>query len=108
MEGQGAFDLTQNRTFLFELAKGEREHHVALQVSNLIFALLLFECHAYIVSSGGDHGQMLSLQDGLVYLETREQNELRARALIANFERNRMALPSWVNEMVARYQELGH
>jgi len=102
----GDLDLVENRTFVFEFDAGEeRDGRLGLQISNLVFALLLLRCHAYLVSSKSTEGQMLSLQDGFVYLATREQNELKARVLIASYERNPTGSPKWVNEIVARYQK---
>jgi hypothetical protein len=104
-DGRGKVDLVENRTFLFEFGAGnDRAGRVELQVSNLVFALLLLECHAYLVSSNSTEGQMLSVQDGFAYLETREQNELKARLLIANYERNPIGYPNWVNEIIGRHQ----
>lgn len=101
----GDVDLVENRTFVFKFDAGEEcDGRLCLQVSNLVFALLLFRCHAYLVSSKSIEGQMLSLQDGFAYLATREQNELKARALISNYERNPTRHPKWVIEIVARYQ----
>jgi len=99
-------DFSRNRTFLIESGDAEDgDAGTELRLSNLIFTLLLLEHHAYLVSSNSLDGQMLSLQDGLAYLQTREQNQLKARMLLADFERNPMGNPKWLNEVVARYQD---
>jgi len=98
---------TENRNFFFEFGK-ERyfDDNQELLISNLIYVLLLFESHAYVVSSKGTAGQRLGIQDGYVYFSSRDRSDiLKAEALIKKFENNPSASPKWVSEIVAAHQE---
>lgn len=98
--------LVENRTFLFEFGQGKVVDGIAeLLLSNLIFALLFIEGHAHIVSSNSDAGQSIALQDGYVYLSSREEGISGASILLEQIEREPLKLAAWALEIVADGQE---
>lgn len=61
-------NLSENRTFLFDFGIGEKEDFQTEAVfSHLIYLMLVYEAHCYFLSSGGDVGEMISVQDGTIY-----------------------------------------
>jgi hypothetical protein len=100
-------DINQigSRTFLFEFGSNERiNQSTDLLIANLIYVLLLFELHGYVVSSKS-HGKILGLQDGFVYFSSRESGVSGAEILIKDFERNPTLYPRWIADIIAAGQE---
>jgi hypothetical protein len=79
-------DMTCVRTVLFKFVGSEQEKNAQeLLLTNLIFSILLVEGHAYVVSSKSTEGQVLGLQDGIVYFSSRNTTA-SAHALVRAFE----------------------
>ena len=98
--------LIENRTFLFEFGKDENANQkTELLMANLIYLFLLFESHGYVVSSGGDTGQYLAIQDGFVYFYSNEKAIPSAKLLLENFERQPLMSPQWILDILIREQE---
>lgn len=76
-----------------------------LTVGNIIFALLLFKLHAHIVSSGGNAGVLLSIQDGFVYFSGTDSDTRRSESIVANFLANPCSYPVWIRDLAAAGQE---
>ncbi|SFG43780.1 hypothetical protein SAMN05518865_11256 [Duganella sp. CF458] len=103
---EGAERLSETRSLLFEFGASKRQDQkLELLIAQLIFIFLLFECHVHVVSSGSVAGQLLSIQDGFVYFQSREMNVQGAELLLDSFRRNPDLSPEWVGEIVAEDQE---
>lgn len=97
---------TQSRSFLIDRSSRDAPDVNDLVVANLIHALLLIEGFGYFVSSGGDQGQRLGVQDGVIYFVARNQKCIEdAKALLKEFENDPTSLPSWVTDLIAAGQE---
>jgi hypothetical protein len=71
---------------LFEFVKGA-DANEDLLLSNLVFLLLLFECHGQVVSSSCRDGKILSVQDGFVYFISHTNSDISdARMLLKQLE----------------------
>jgi hypothetical protein len=98
-------DLISQRSFIFEFTgEIESDSNVELIICNLIFAFLLFEGHAQVISSAAAAHRYISIQDGFAYLMSMN-DESAANSLIENFERSGGYSPDWVGAIVARAQE---
>lgn len=96
----------QNNTCLFEfrgeeLADGDTE----LLIANVIYLLLLFEGHGYLVSANSKSRECLSIQDGFIYFSSDEEGIAGAEALIQNFEAGPLIWPKWVAAMEIAAQD---
>lgn len=99
-------DVLRCRTFLFEFNKSDTENRIIdLQIANLIFAFLMFEAHAYITSSGSALGQLLAIQDRAVHFGSRDDSGSGAEILLRRFERDPLAAPTWVMDLVVETQK---
>lgn len=99
-------DVAENRTFLFEFGKSKSaDEKTELLISNLIYVFLLFESHGYVVSSGSSAGQLLGIQDGFVYLSSREHDISGAESLLKNFESKPLESPRWITEILVESQK---
>ncbi|MBI5041167.1 MAG: hypothetical protein HZB57_08215 [Gammaproteobacteria bacterium] len=98
-------DLTQSRTFLFEFGDDTEENENSeMVIAHLIYFFLLFECHGYVVSSGGD-GQILGVQDGYAIFISKDEDSFSAKRLLQKFEDRPEQYPEWVGCLVARRQQ---
>lgn len=97
----------ENRGFLFTFEGPDlvTDANTSLVVSNLMYVALLLKLHAYLVSSGSRNGEMIALQDGVVYLSSRHGDMSRADALIDAVKRHPSARPKWVLDLIAMRQE---
>jgi hypothetical protein len=83
-------DLAEVRSVLFQFSGPEQENNAQeLLVKNLIFAILLLEGHAYVVSSQSTDGQVLGLQDGVAYFLSRKSTS-SAEMLLQTFEQGKV------------------
>jgi len=94
--------VIQNNTCLFEfdgreLADGDTE----LLIANVIYLILLFEGHGYLVSANSKSRECLSVQDGFIYFSSDEKSVAGMEALIQNFEASPLVLPKWVLRLLA-------
>lgn len=90
--------------FRFEGDLSEKAN-TALIISHLVRALLDFEAHAYIASSGTTIPQCLGIQDGVVqFLHSSEAGLAEPRELVAAFQLNPRAYPQWVVDFIERDQ----
>ena len=107
--GEGIRDLNdrQNLGFLFvcdsrdPLATANKD----LVVANLMYVFLLFNLHAYVVSSDSRNGEMVGLHDGVVYLSSRSGAMVGADAMIDRLARQPSARPKWILDLIATHQE---
>jgi hypothetical protein len=61
-------NLVEHRTFLFDFGVGEKEDlQTEAVLSHLIYLMLIYEAHCYFLSSGSDAGEMIAVQDGMIY-----------------------------------------
>ncbi len=99
-------NLNADRTFLFEFGKSQSDDkNTEILISNLIYAFLLFECHAYFVSSNSCVGECLAIQDGYAYFSARDKDVCGAESLLRNFEQQPLASPQWIVEIISEGQE---
>ena len=99
--------LPAHRRFLFEYGHGEEaDSRTALLIANVVFALLLFEAHAYLVSANSTDGQLLGIQDGFAYFASTDKASASVELLLRNFERDPLRQPEWVMNIIARRQEV--
>jgi hypothetical protein len=102
----GDLNLAENRSFLFKFCEDESANEsTELLIANLIYVLLLFEGHGYVVSSGTDSGQLVGIQDGFVYFYSKRPDISGAKSLLKNFEENPLRSPQWINTIVGKWQE---
>jgi hypothetical protein len=100
------FSSTKRSAILFEFgADADQNANLELLVSDLVYAILLFEGHAYLTSSGSAGGECLGVQDGFLYFQARTADIPGAVSLIEQFRRDPMCTPQWVVDIVARDQE---
>lgn len=78
------------------LIEPSHESFSQLLISHLVFLLLLFEAHGHVVSSRSTDGQMISLEDGVVYLTSRNDDMSAASDCLGAFCRAPLSLPEWV------------
>jgi hypothetical protein len=94
------FNAIENRTIVFE-SSGEQTENIDLQISNVVFALLLFESHAYLVSSGSSKHERLGIQDGVIHLSSSRRTS--GGALDA-FKADPGRAPQWVIDLIVKDQ----
>lgn len=105
-EHSSALDQRPERAFLFEFDQAKRRNDdIELLIANLIFVLLLFGLHGYVVSSDDESGRILGIQDGFAYFGTREE-ECDISALASMFEAETVSPPQWVADIISERQEL--
>jgi hypothetical protein len=97
-------DLRDRRTFLFNFFNDD-DKKTELLVSNLIYLILLFECHGYVVSSGGNAGQILSFQDGFAYFSANDEEVFGAKFLLQQAIEEPLVAPEWIQEIIKNYQD---
>ncbi|MEW6370595.1 MAG: hypothetical protein AB1584_06635 [Pseudomonadota bacterium] len=92
------FCSEKQRTLLFEFDK-ENSDKINLLISHLVNLLLLFDCHAQVVSSGGTSGEILSVQDGYVYFLSRNAGGA-AQQIVKEAEMNPLIGPQWIQQII--------
>ena len=70
------------------------EQFMLVQLSNLIFLLIIFEAHAQVVSSESKSGDMIDIFDGTVLLSARRAFEL-TDSWLGDPNRAPLQLPQW-------------
>ena len=95
---QHKIDFADQRSFLFD-SKADKESSDLL-ISQLIFLLLLFEGHGYVVSSASQNGECLAIQDGFVYFSSNKLKVSDAKDLIKCFERDPLMAPQWIIKII--------
>lgn len=104
--GSGTPTPSDPKTLLFRFASDRTTNrNTELLIANLVYLFLLFECHAYIVSSNSHAGQRLGIQDGFVYFSARNEYLSGAKILLRIFERDPLMSPDWVREIIAEGQQ---
>lgn len=93
------------KSFFFDLSDASQKDRVELLISHLIFFLLLFEQHGYLVSRGSTNGELLGLQDGFVYFYSKNRDISGAQRLLSNFKNNPESYAEWASDIVAEAQE---
>lgn len=83
----------------------EENLRINLTVANLVFYFLLFELHAYIVSSESALFGHLSIHDGYSYFHAEEAGIKSAKSLLEKFEMNKRMSPDWVIARIIKHQE---
>lgn len=91
--------LANGSSYIFEFGADEQANfQQELVIANLIFAFLLFEAHAYLVSSESDQGQCLGMQDGFVYFSAYGEKVSGASQVLESFKLNPLTYPDWVSQ----------
>lgn len=89
------------QSILFEgTANANLDISAELTIARLIYLFLLFEQHAYVVSSASLNGQRLGVQDGVVYFESDVFYRPIADQLMRVFESAPLRLPSWMDRFL--------
>lgn len=95
-------DFTQTRTFIFEDTNVEERVQNQVVLAGIIYSLLAFDGHAYMVSSaGGNH--RLGIQDGFIHFEGDEDAVARGREVVNRFEDGDVAY--WQSDVEAAWQD---
>jgi hypothetical protein len=103
--GFADFNSVERPAILFEFGDDlSQNESLELLIANLVYATLLFEGHAYLVSSASAGGERLGVQDGFLYFQSRTQDASGAADLIERFRRDPTADPQWITEIVIRGQ----
>jgi hypothetical protein len=85
------------RTFLMETSRNTTLHaYENASLTNLIYTLLLFECHAYIISSESRNGERIGIQDGFAYYISRQNDFFDIENSMKHLQSNPLASPRWV------------
>lgn len=93
-------DLVNSRTFLFEFGVGETEDfQTEVVLAYLINLMLVYEAHCYVLSSGGAAGEMLAVQDGVVYFYGDDARLALAKTLLDEFAAMPNKVAPWVAAM---------
>jgi hypothetical protein len=86
---------------LFEFGADNRANAFSeLQIANVIFAVLLFEGHAYLASEGSNQSQLVGIQDGFVYLYSDTPTE----SAVSWSDKIPTDTPGWVLEIRSAWQ----
>lgn len=98
--------LSNCGTLLFEFENCANDNNnTELLISNLIYLFLLFECHAYFVSSNCLFGEYLAIQDGYAYFIANEKGICGAEILLNAFSQNPLLPPQWIAPIIIEEQE---
>jgi hypothetical protein len=87
------FNAAENRSIVFtsdEVRRGNTD----LRISAVVFAILLFDGHAYIASSASSARECLGIQDGVLHFIS--DMPRTAAAAVESFEIDRARSPRWV------------
>ena len=104
-ENLDCFNQFKDKSLFFKFGKdNSSDDNTELLISNLIYIFLLFESHAYIVSSNCANGQILGIQDGFVYFLSNEENIIETKGLLEKFKLNPIPRPEWVNKIFVERQ----
>lgn len=91
-------DLTKHRTFLFEFGAGKRsDFQTEVVIAHLTNLMLIYEAHCYFLSSGGGEGEMIAVQDGVVYFFGNDVRLAQARKLLEDFDADPNRSARWIN-----------
>jgi hypothetical protein len=93
----------KNSSFLV-LPERESEVRDRIRVAWLLYLLLLFKAHAYLISSSGS-GDHLGIHDGRIYFIASDEGLTNARGLLSNFENRQSNWPSWLIDTEINWQE---
>lgn len=98
--------LMTSRSFLFQFDGPDKFDATAkLLIAHLSFALLLFEGHGHIVSSGSTSGELVSIQDGTVYFSSRRKDISEANELVKGFANDPAAPARWTLRLIEAAQD---
>jgi hypothetical protein len=97
------FDFVKDnyKNYSFKLEFEETSNHIMWEVemSCIIFYILLFQAHAQIVSSSCERGQYLSIQDGFIYfMYENKKVKILTNNIVKRMEKN--TSPSWVINLI--------
>jgi hypothetical protein len=99
------FSSSGRQAILFEFGSdADQNANLELLVADVVCAILLFEGHAYLVSSGSTGGECLGAQDGFLYFQSRSGDVSAAESLIEKFRLDPRRIPEWVGDIIARDQ----
>lgn len=92
-------DPAKNRTFLFDLSACRPEEclQTEIAISHIVYLLLLWEAHGYLVCSGGAPGERLGIQDGFVIFYGSDVRLHEATTLLAEFEAKPDKPAKWID-----------
>lgn len=92
----GAACLVNEGAVLVEYGSDKTENlRNDVAFAGVIHLLLLFEGHAYAVSSGSNEFQVLGVQDGFVYFYGAKSAQESAEKMMRLFESNPLSSPAW-------------
>jgi hypothetical protein len=96
--------ISSDDALLFEFGDDESENEkIELLISNLIYAILMFESHAQVASSVCNDGELLNVQDGFVYFISKSKEKLiDAQRIIDRYEKN--IAPEWITKIIVDEQ----
>ncbi len=101
---QLSYNQNTDRSIFFEFGEGEvKNAYTDLLIANLTFVFLLFNSHAYIVSSGSIGGELIAVQDGYVYLIS-DTNLVGVRELKSKKNDKFLTPPEWILEFISDSQ----
>jgi hypothetical protein len=102
-KGEEAIDVEQCRSFLFEFTD-EWELNTAkeLTIANVLFLVLMFQCHGYVISSSSRTGRYIAFQDGFVYFYGEESDTEEAALMVRSLAREPLKNAQWVQDIYQR------
>lgn len=92
--------FSTHRALLFQFSSDSTSRvAMELMVASLIHYLLLFEAHAYVVSSNCQNGQMLSVHDGAVSFHFPSSSQDLVEEFLQSLQKHPRATPRWITEI---------
>jgi hypothetical protein len=92
------WDGSRSRSFLLEDAGESGQVERKLAISNILFVLLLFCGHGYLVSSESGTGRYLAFQDSVIYFYGDSVDIAEAKSLLELLKGKSLKSPEWVME----------
>jgi hypothetical protein len=92
-----------NPCLIIENDSGDVSAESDFFIVDIMYALLMFEGHAHIVSSGSSNHECLSIQDGFVYAYSSRDRVSSFEYVISNFSSNNK-IPEWVQDFIGSQQ----
>lgn len=87
-------------SYLLEFEKDDLDaNSLEIILAHVIYFIIVFEAHCYIVASRGNQQQRLGIQDGFIYFVSAASDFSGAAEILKGYEQEPEKLPDWVARM---------